>query len=159
MKRTILASLCVLVLAAVLRTHAAQDPQKPSPPVKPPAASDEGIPITNQTVKTVCGDCHSTDAKGRMSRISFRRTTPEGWQETIRRMATLHKADIEPTAAREIVKYLSDHLGLAPDEAKPGAFEVERRLIDYKYTANADTAGTWMRRSIRSISGPEILPT
>lgn len=142
MMRTILASLCVLVLAAVLRTHAAQDPQKPSPPVKPPAASDEGIPITNQTVKTVCGDCHSTDAKGRMSRISFRRTTPEGWQETIRRMATLHKADIEPAAAREIVKYLSDHLGLAPDEAKPGAFEVERRLIDYKYTANADTAGT-----------------
>ena len=37
------------------------------------------------------------------------------------------------------MKYLSDHLGLAPEEAKPAAFEVERRLIDFKYTANADT--------------------
>jgi quinohemoprotein amine dehydrogenase len=132
--------LCVLVVIFILKIQAQE--QKPAPPAKPAAASDEGIPIANQTVTTVCGDCHSTDAKGRMSRISYRRTTPEGWQETIRRMATLHKVDIEPAAAREIVKYLSDHLGLAPEEAKPAAFEVERRLIDYRYAANADTAGT-----------------
>src|SRR5205823_8754431 len=97
------------------------------------AKDDEGVPITNAKVKTVCGDCHKIDAKGRMSRISFRRTTPEGWQETIRRMAILNKADIDPGDAREIVKYLSDQLGLAPEEVKPAAFEVERRLIDFKY--------------------------
>jgi quinohemoprotein amine dehydrogenase len=118
----------------------------PQAPVAGPAAAtdlpaDEGIPITNAKVKSVCGDCHKTDEKGRMSRISFRRTTPEGWQETIRRMVTLNHADVEPTDAREIVKYLADQLGLAPEEVKPATFEVERRLIDFKYTASADTEG------------------
>ncbi len=74
-----------------------------------------------------------------MSRISYRRATPEGWQETIRRMATLNSAPIEPSDAREIVKYLADRHGLAPEEAAPGAFEVERRLIDWSYEANKDT--------------------
>jgi quinohemoprotein amine dehydrogenase len=111
----------------------------PSPTPTPGSQPDEGIPITNEKVKTVCGDCHKTDDKGRMSRISFRRTTPEGWQETIRRMVTLNKAEIEPADAREIVKYLADNLGLAPEETKPAYFETERRLIDFKYTANSDT--------------------
>jgi quinohemoprotein amine dehydrogenase len=114
--------------------------QKPdAPATAKPEDDKDGTPITNDVVKTVCGGCHVSDAKGRMSRISYRRTTPEGWQETIRRMVTLNKADIEPAQARTIVKYLSDQLGLAPEEAKPAAFEVERRLIDFKYTANADT--------------------
>ena len=91
MKRTIGAWVCVLLAVAALRTQAStQAPAQTTPPAKPGAASDEGIPIANKTVTTLCGDCHSTDAKGRMSRISTRRTTPEGWQETIRRMATLH---------------------------------------------------------------------
>jgi quinohemoprotein amine dehydrogenase len=100
---------------------------------------DEGIPITSDAVKAACSSCHKADDKGRLSRISFRRTTPEGWQETIRRMVTLNKADIEPEQARAVVKYLSDRLGLAPEEAKPAAFEVERRMIDFKYSANTDT--------------------
>jgi quinohemoprotein amine dehydrogenase len=105
------------------------------------AAGDaaDGIPIANDTVARVCGECHATDSRGRMSRISYRRTTPEGWQETIRRMATLNKAPIDPADARVVVKYLADELGLAPEEARPGAFEVERRLIDYTYQANKDT--------------------
>jgi quinohemoprotein amine dehydrogenase len=75
-----------------------------------------------------------------MSRVSYRRTTPEGWQETIRRMATLNEAPIEPEDARAIVKYLADTLGLAPEEARPGAFEVERRLIDWTYDGDKETA-------------------
>ncbi len=114
--------------------------QSAKAPTNPQAAeSDEGIPVANAAVQTACGSCHKSDAKGRMSRISYRRTTPEGWQETVRRMVTLNNADIEPELARSAVKYLSDRLGLAPEEAKPAAFEVERRLIDFKYSANADT--------------------
>ncbi len=104
------------------------------------AEAPEGIPITNDVVKRVCGECHASDSQGRMSRVSYRRTTPEGWQETIRRMATLNEATIEPDDARVIVKYLADTLGLAPEEAAPGAFEVERRLIDWTYEGNKDTA-------------------
>ena len=131
--------LFVLVPPGSAQSGAQVAGQAPPAPPKPAAESDEGIPIENEAVKRACGGCHKTDGKNRMSRISHRRTTPEGWQETIRRMATLNKAPIEPSDAREVVKYLSDHLGLAPEEAKPGAFEVERRLIDYKYSANTDT--------------------
>ncbi|HUF46415.1 MAG TPA: quinohemoprotein amine dehydrogenase subunit alpha [Vicinamibacterales bacterium] len=119
-----------------LRVASQSPPQAPRPGDDPPA----GIPITDPTVKRVCGDCHPSDAEGRMSRISYRRTTPEGWQETIRRMATLNQAPIEPADARVVVKYLADTLGLAPDEARPGAFEVERRLIDWTYEGDKDTA-------------------
>jgi quinohemoprotein amine dehydrogenase len=145
MARALLAALGVLACAASLRVGAAGPRQAPAqtptpPPSKPAADADAGIPVTNDVVQRACGKCHKADDKGRLSRISFRRTTPEGWQETVRRMVTLNEAPMKPEEAREVVKYLSDRLGLAPEEAKPGAFEVERRLIDYRYTANTDTA-------------------
>ena len=80
-----------------------------------------------------------------MSRISFQRTTPEGWQTVIQRMASLNGLQIDPATARQVVKYLSNNLGLAPEEAKPAAFETERRLIDYKYTADKDTETTCIK--------------
>jgi quinohemoprotein amine dehydrogenase len=149
----ILCGLGTLLVAAGGTLSARQTPQtapaQPQTPAATPAPSDpatsedsDGIPITSPVVKRVCRNCHKEDGKGRMSRISFRRTTPEGWQETVRRMVTLNDAPIQPDEAREAVKYLSDHLGLAPEELKPGLFEVERRLVDYKYTANTDTANT-----------------
>ena len=111
----------------------------PDPSRGPGAKPEEGIPITNATVQKACGSCHKSDDKQQMSRISFQRNTPEGWQETIRRMVALNNLQIDPATAREVVKYLSDNLGLAPEEAKPAAFEVERRLIDFKYAASTDT--------------------
>jgi quinohemoprotein amine dehydrogenase len=147
MRRHLWFALGVLAVALTLRMGAAAQQQTPPAPAAPqapagkPADADEGTPITSDLVKSVCGACHKSDSKGRMSRISYRRTTPEGWQETIRRMVTLNKVEMQPAEAREIVKYLSDHLGLAPEEVKPGLFEVERRMIDYKYTANSDTDG------------------
>jgi quinohemoprotein amine dehydrogenase len=146
MKRIVPFGALAFLLGAAVFSRQIDAAARPQAPSQAPAAAkdpqaDEGIPIANAKVKSVCGDCHRTDEKGRMSRISFRRTTPEGWQETIRRMATLNHADIDPVDAREIVKYLSDHLGLAPEEVKPAAFEVERRLIDFKYTASADAEG------------------
>jgi quinohemoprotein amine dehydrogenase len=73
-----------------------------------------------------------------MSRISFRRTTPEGWEATVRRMVALNGAKLEPATAREVVRYLSNQLGLAPDEVKPAAFETERRMVDFKYQTSRD---------------------
>lgn len=141
MKRLLVSTFAVLTLgtAVAARMQQATPTASPAPTPIAGASGDEGTPITNEKVKTICGDCHKSDDKGRMSRISFRRTTPEGWQETIRRMVTLNKAEIEPADAREIVKYLSDNLGLAPEEIKAAYFETERRLVDFKYEANRDT--------------------
>lgn len=116
--------------------------QQPPAPAAPTAKPEDGISITDETVRKACGSCHRPDDKQQLSRISFQRNTPEGWQEVIRRMAALNGLRIDPATARDVIKYLSNHLGLAPEEARPAAFEVERRLPDYKYTANADAEGT-----------------
>src|SRR5688572_32278378 len=96
-----------------LAAHAQQPSPSPSPAAEP-KPEEEGIPVTSAAVKEGCGFCHKSDDKGRMTRISFRRTTPEGWQQTIRRMAALNGASLEPDKAREVLRWLADNLGLAP---------------------------------------------
>jgi hypothetical protein len=49
---------------------------------------------------------------------------------------------LEPAVARSIVRYLSDNHGLAPAELRPGRFETERRMIEYRYTADPRTETT-----------------
>ncbi len=76
-----------------------------------------------------------------MTRISARRTTPEGWQETIRRMVSLNGVQLDPETARQVLRYLANNHGLAPEEALPAAFEVEKQSIDYHYS-DKDTENT-----------------
>lgn len=106
---------------------------------------DTGIPVRDASVINACERCHTVDDDGRMSRISFMRKTPEGWQQSIRRMATLNDMELDPEDARRIVRYLADHHGLAPEELRPGRFEVERRLIEWSYEADEDVAYTCSR--------------
>jgi quinohemoprotein amine dehydrogenase len=103
---------------------------------------DGGYAIDNETLIDRCTRCHKQNDEGRMSRISYLRKTPEGWQTSIRRMVTLNEIRLSPEEAREIVKYLSDHQGLAPEELRPALFEVERRLVDFTYEADADVEHT-----------------
>lgn len=91
---------------------------------------EEGIPVTDPLVISRCGTCHTKDAKGNLSRISWERTTPEGWEEAIKRMVRLNGLTITPQEARSIVKYLASSHGLAPEEAKPVMYMPEHRLID-----------------------------
>ena len=100
---------------------------------QPAESGDSGIPIDDETVRQACGTCHRPDDAGRMSRISFRRTTPEGWQQTIRRMVTLNNVALTPETAREVVRHLATNLGLAPAEALDAAWEAERRADDQPY--------------------------
>lgn len=139
MKR--LALLLALVVVPVM-LGGQQPPASPDAKAPNPDAVDEGLPVTSELVKQKCSSCHKADDKNRLTRISYRRTTPEGWEETLKRMVTLNNVKLQPAEAREIVRYLADHHGLAPDEARPAAFEVERQQIDYKYTADKDTERT-----------------
>jgi quinohemoprotein amine dehydrogenase len=131
---------CACALASSASPAAAQTPAAPS--ANNDAARAEGIPVRSEIVRAKCGSCHRSDEEGRMSRISYRRATPENWERTIKRMVTLNKVALEPADARAILKYLADHQGLAPEEERPIAFEAERRLIEYSYTADKDTADT-----------------
>src|SRR5437764_580541 len=67
-----------------------------------PAEKPDGIPVTEPLVISRCGTCHQKDEKGNLSRISWERTTPEGWEEAIKRMVRLNGATLEPAEARTI---------------------------------------------------------
>ncbi len=102
-----------------------------------PQDDPAGYAIENETVIDRCSRCHVVDDDGRMSRISYLRKTPEGWQTSVRRMVSLHGTRLSTEDAREIVRYLSNAQGLAPEEALPGRFEAERRMIDYDYEGDS----------------------
>jgi quinohemoprotein amine dehydrogenase len=108
----------------------------------PAQADDEGYPIDNQVIIVRCQRCHERDDEGRMTRISYERKTPEGWQTSVRRMVALNDVSLGPDEAREVVRYLSNRQGLAPEELEPGRFEVERRLIEHVYEADRDVENT-----------------
>jgi quinohemoprotein amine dehydrogenase len=124
-------------LCAVSLVHAQAPEQTPAAKA---SAEEEGIPIRNELVQAKCGACHKADAQGRMSRISYRRATPENWERTIKRMATLNNVALEPADARNILKYLADRQGLSPEEVRPIAFDAERRVVEYTYAADKETA-------------------
>jgi quinohemoprotein amine dehydrogenase len=121
-----------LMALALTATPSAQAPV--TPPAAPAAAKAEvGIPVTDATVVKACSGCHKPDDKQQLSRISFRRNTPEGWERTITRMLALNGLKIDGPTARAVVKSLSNSHGLAPEEARPSLYEVERRLGDESY--------------------------
>jgi quinohemoprotein amine dehydrogenase len=92
--------------------------------------TEDGIPVTDALTVSKCASCHAKDDKGNLSRISWIRTTPEGWEEAIKRMVRLNGVSLEPADARLIVKYLSTSHGLAPEEAKPVMYMTEHRIQD-----------------------------
>ncbi|MEO7520767.1 MAG: quinohemoprotein amine dehydrogenase subunit alpha, partial [Gemmatimonas sp.] len=108
----------------------------------PPRDTTTGFPVRDQTTIAFCSGCHVRDSVGNLSRISFMRKTPEGWETSLRRMVSLNGVKVDTGAARKIVRYLSDNQGLAPAEARPGRFEAERRATDWSYSASQPTDNT-----------------
>jgi quinohemoprotein amine dehydrogenase len=123
--------LILYVLSAALATgqsgrgpNQAQDSQQTRAPIE----LEQGIPVTDPLVIAKCGGCHTPDDRGNMQRISWERTTPEGWQDAVKQMILLQALSVNPSEARSIVKYLSTSHGLAPEEAEPVMYDAERRI-------------------------------
>jgi quinohemoprotein amine dehydrogenase len=91
-----------------------------APPVQRAVDATAGAAVLNAR----CAGCHLEN--GKLQRISGMRKTPEGWDMTIARMQTWHKIDISAQERKTLVKYLADRQGLAPDEAAPYRFLLER---------------------------------
>lgn len=92
-------------------------------------AAAGATPVASELVVRSCSRCHAVDGNGYMSRISYLRKTPEGWAQSVRRMVSLNDVRLEAEDAREIVRYLSNEHGLAPEELRPVFWEVERRHL------------------------------
>jgi quinohemoprotein amine dehydrogenase len=85
-------------------------------------------------IRTNCLGCHVPTEEG-LSRISYQRKTPEGWEMTVNRMRIVHglhinkgDLDIKGSGLHEIVKYLADNQGLAPDETTGVRYLLEQNL-------------------------------
>lgn len=75
-----------------------------------------------------CSGCHPPyEEGGKLDSIEFERKTPEGWEMSIARMLRTHGAQLQADEARTLVKYLSDHYGLAPAEVEPFRYALEKR--------------------------------
>lgn len=101
-------------------------------------AAQEGIPVESPLVDAACGACHATDEAGRMSRISFQRKSAEGWQITVIRMMRTGNVDLSGEDARAVVRYLTDHHGLAPEEERPWFYLAEQRPLQETFDEDED---------------------
>jgi quinohemoprotein amine dehydrogenase len=101
----------------------------------------QGIPIDNKLVIEKCGGCHRRDKDGMMGRLSYERTTPEVWEQNIKRMIRLNGLSTTPAEVREIVKYLSNNNGLAPEELEPAFWEVDHSLPGHQFDHVPDALG------------------
>jgi quinohemoprotein amine dehydrogenase len=101
------------------------------------APSEVGIPVTDPLVIAKCGSCHPSDDRKNMQRVSWERTTPEGWQDVLKEQILLDRLSVTPSEARTIVKYLSSSHGLAPEEAQPVMYDAERRVYEETLIPNA----------------------
>ena len=133
MNRVAIVSVTLLAFCAVAGFAQRGNRQQGGQAAGAEAAADkpeEGIPVTDPLVISKCGTCHAKDEKGNLARISWERSTPEGWEEAIKRMVRLNGLKISPEEARSIVKYLGTWHGLAPEEAKPVMYMPEHRILD-----------------------------
>ncbi|MCC2112176.1 MAG: quinohemoprotein amine dehydrogenase subunit alpha [Hyphomicrobiales bacterium] len=89
--------------------------------IAPATAQEDGTAL----LARLCGDCHSGRPDS-LSRIEGQRKTPEGWLMTIVRMRLFHDVDITAAEQQQMVHYLSDTQGLAPEEAAGYRYILER---------------------------------
>jgi quinohemoprotein amine dehydrogenase len=116
------------LIAAALAFSQESVPLDSSAGLDPTKETEPGIPVTDKLTIAKCSGCHQRDAYGNLTRISWIRTTPEGWEEAIKRMVELNGLKLEREEALQIVRYLSHDHGLAPEETQPVRWYLEMTL-------------------------------
>ena len=107
--------------AATLPLHSWR--RRRSRPRRPTAKPEEGIPITRCDRAEGVRVVPSARRQGADVAHFVSAQHARGLAVVIQRMASLNGLNIEPETARQVVKYLSNNLGLAPEEARPAAWE------------------------------------
>ena len=92
------------------------------------AAEHQARPSAREVLVIRCLICHAPQEEdGKLDAIEAQRKSPEGWSMTLSRMVRTHGVELPDGDARILVKYLSDHYGLAPKEVEPYRFILEQR--------------------------------
>jgi len=90
------------------------------------AATTGPVLSATDIINTQCVACHTRNGD-QVNRLQQRKT-PEGWLMTLNRMRVVHGAKLSPDEVKTVVKHLADTQGLAPAEAQPARYAMERRL-------------------------------
>ncbi|HEX4809653.1 MAG TPA: quinohemoprotein amine dehydrogenase subunit alpha [Bryobacteraceae bacterium] len=130
--------LCMVSFTAAITVYA-QSPAPISSRNVVPAETEPGIPVTDKITTEKCSTCHIADQNGNLTRISWMRTTPEGWEQAVKRMIRLNLVTLTPEEAHHIVAYLAEGHGLAPEEIAPQHWWLEMRNPQSEFTPNAAT--------------------
>ncbi len=93
-----------------------------------PPAPRPGIAVTDPLVIETCSPCHERNDEGFMTRLSYMRKSPEGWEISLKRMLRLYGVELEPGQAKQMIRYLANDHGLARAEAASSMYEAERRV-------------------------------
>ena len=101
-------------------------------------SSAQCLPVTSELVRGTCGGCHQVDSHLCMSRISYQRKTPEGWEDTVRRMGRMNGIPSSASQAREIIRYLADTQGLTSSEVQGILYALEKQLNVQENVPNED---------------------
>ena len=113
----------------------------------------EGLPVKSDLVRARCGICHQVDSEQRISRISYVRKTPEGWEETIQRMMRLHGLDLTPADGRKIEQYLADSHGLTASELEKVAYSLDSEDVEEQVPNDAVKSACTTCHSYAKIAG------
>jgi quinohemoprotein amine dehydrogenase len=114
-------------------------------------------------VRAHCSGCHRESAPGHFDRISDMRKSPEGWEMTLFRMHQVHGVPLDAADRDVVLRYLSEVGGLAPSEAAPARFALERRpnVSDLDFGADLDVVcgrcHTMARVALQRRDAPEWL--
>jgi quinohemoprotein amine dehydrogenase len=121
MTRPAFLSFCLSALLIVLSSLAAH--------AQTTNSGSSGIPIDDPLIISKCAGCHTRNSQGMMGRLSYIRTSPEVWEQAVKRMVRLNGLVLTPEEARHVVRYLSNNNGLSPEEARPAFWDAEHRLF------------------------------
>ena len=128
-----------------------------------PAAEASAAGADASAVRAHCSGCHRESTPGHFDRISDMRKTPEGWEMTLFRMHQVHGVSLEGAERDAVLRYLSEVGGLAPAEAAPARFALERRpnMPDLAFGGDTDVVcgrcHTMARAALQRRDAPEWL--
>lgn len=126
------------------------------------ARADEAA-SSDKLVAEKCGGCHDKGPDGRRVRIGAIRKTPEGWDQTLRRMQQWHYVHLSEAEQRLLVKHFADTQGLAPEETAPFRAVVERRpgtiesTDDHELAVYCARCHSYARTGLQRRDAPEWL--
>jgi hypothetical protein len=102
------------------------------------------IPIEDQVTIAKCGGCHLRSENGVMRRLSYIRTTPEVWEQAIKRMVRLHGVTVSREDASHIVRYLSTKFfGDCRRQGRGPVFEWNESLCAVSKLNSSAKSDTW----------------